>query len=254
MPATAKARAVTRDALFDGHLYCCQHRPGYRFSVDALLVAHFSRPHSGARVLDLGSGSGIIGLIICYRWGRELAGLSCLELQPQLAELARTNVRDNGFSDLMTVTHGDLRRILDHFPAESFDQVVCNPPFYPLTNGRPSQNQEAFVARHQVHGGLTEIVAAAAAVCRHRGRVVMVYPAKELAGLLAILMAEHLTPKRLQLVYTSPGSTSEARLVLVEAVKNGGEGLSVLQPFYINERPGGPLTAEMQRLYETERV
>ena len=79
---------MTRDSLFDGALVCCQHRAGYRFSLDAVLAAQFARPGSKARVLDLGCGSGVIGLIVCYRWQHRLARVCGLEIQPQLAALA----------------------------------------------------------------------------------------------------------------------------------------------------------------------
>ncbi len=248
--AESAGREITCDTLFDGHIHCCQHRNGYRFSVDTVLVAQFSCPDVGARVLDLGCGSGVIGLIMSYRWAQKLDRMSCLELQPQLAELARHNASRNGFADLMTVENGDYCQVLDHFPAESFDQVVCNPPFFPVSNGRPSQNREAFVARHQVYGGLREIAAAAASVCRHRGRVTMVYPAQGLVALITALTDQQLIPKRLQHVYSYPHPANPARLVLVEAVKNGGESLTVLPPLYINERAGGPYTPEMQCLYD----
>ena len=121
---------VSCDTLFAGRLHCLQHRSGYRFSVDAILAAHFSPPLPGATVLDLGGGCGVIALICLYRWQQQIASVSCLELQPGLAGLASRNMAMNGYADKMKVVQGDLRNILDFFPAESFSQVICNPPFY----------------------------------------------------------------------------------------------------------------------------
>jgi len=243
---------VSCDTLFAGRLHCLQHRSGYRYSVDAILAAHFSPPLPGAAVLDLCSGCGIIALICLYRWQEQVASVSCLELQPSLAGLASRNRLMNGYSAKMEVVEGDLRRILEYFPAETFSQVICNPPFYKSHSGRPCLNQESFVARHQVHCTLSEVVAAAAAVVKNRGKVVFVYPAAGLNALLLALQQYRLVPKRLQALYSYPLDSASARLILVEAVKNGGEGLQVLPPFYIYERRLGGYSKGMQRLYDPD--
>jgi len=245
---------VTCDTLFAGRLHCLQHRSGYRFSVDAILAAHFSPPQPGAALLDLCGGCGIISLICLYRWQAQIASVSCLELQPGLAALASRNKDMNGYAAQMEVVQGDLRRILDFFPAESFAQVICNPPFYKVNSGRPCQNQESFVARHQVHCTLPEVVAAAAAMVKNRGKVVFVYPAAGLNPLLISLHRHHLVPKRLQTLYSYPDHPGPARLILVEAIKNGGEGLQILAPFYIYERRLGVYSKGMQRLYDSDWI
>lgn len=241
---------VTCDTLFDGRLRCLQHRAGYRFSLDAILAAHFSTPSPGAAILDLCGGCGIIALICLHRWQSRIASVSCLELQPALADLAARNRTLNGWDGRMEVVAGDLRRILDFFPAEHFSQVICNPPFYRPDSGRPTLVQEALIARHQVCCTLSEVAAAAAVAIRNRGKAVFVYPASGLDALLAALHSHRLVPKRLQSVYSFPGNENPARLVLVEAVKNGGSGLRILSPFYIHEYRLGPYSKMMQRLYD----
>ncbi|MDO8947453.1 MAG: methyltransferase [Desulfocapsaceae bacterium] len=244
--------AISRDSLFGGRLHCLQHRSGYRFSVDAILAAHFSPPLPGGKVLDLCGGCGIISLICLYRWHEQIASVSCLELQPGLAALAARNRDMNGYAGKMDVVQGDLRHILDFFPAESFAQVICNPPFYKKNSGRPCQDQESFIARHQVHCTLAEVVAAAATVVKNRGKVVFVYPATGLNSLLVTLQQQHLVPKRLQILYSYPDTSAPARLVLIEAVKNGGEGLELLAPFYLYERRLGGYSRAMQQLYDPD--
>jgi len=245
---------VSCDTLFAGRLHCLQHRFGYRFSVDAILAAHFSPPQSGAKVLDLGCGCGVIALICLYRWQQQIASVSCLELQPGLASLASRNMALNGYADKMEVVEGDLRHILDFFPAESFVQVICNPPFYKKNSGRPCLDRESFIARHQVHCSLIEVVGAAAAVLKNRGKAVFVYPAAGMNALFSALQQYHLVPKRLQTIYSYPDGAAAARLVLVEAVKNGGEGLQILAPFYIYERRQGAYSRQMQRLYDLDWI
>lgn len=243
---------ISRDSLFGGRLHCFQKRSGYRFSVDTILAAHFSPPPSGGTILDLCGGCGIISLICLYRWQEQIASVSCLELQPALAELAARNRDINGYAARMAVVQGDLRRILDYFPAESFAQVICNPPFYKKNSGRPCQDEESFIARHQVSCTLAEVVAAAATVVRNRGTVVFVYPATGLNSLLVTLQQQQLVPKRLQTLYSYPDATAPARLVLVEAVKNGGEGLEIMAPFYLYEQRLGGYSRSMQKIYDPD--
>ncbi|MCI5222994.1 MAG: methyltransferase domain-containing protein, partial [Candidatus Electrothrix sp. AR4] len=137
---------LTDDTLFNGRLICHQHKKGYRFSVDAVLLAHFARPSAEDRVLDLGCGCGVIGLILCHRYP-ELR-LTGLELQSALAELTRKNARANRLHDRFTVKLGDLRRIKQHIRSESYNMVVTNPPYHRTGSGRISREDECAVARH----------------------------------------------------------------------------------------------------------
>ena len=237
----------TEDTLFDGDLACRQHRDGYRFSVDAVLLAHFAAPPSRARVLDIGCGCGVIGLILCYRHpGLQVMGL---ELQPKLAELARNNAAANSLADRLQVQEGDLRRISDWLAPESFDCVLTNPPYRRPGSGRVNAGDECAIARHELTADMDDVLAAASFCVKNRGTVTVIYPADRLASLMAILPKYRLTAKRMQAVYSYPEDT-RARLVMVEAVKNGGEGVQILPPFYIYQYVDGPYSPEMAALYQ----
>jgi tRNA1Val (adenine37-N6)-methyltransferase len=239
-------RAITEDTLFAGRLRCMQHAAGYRFSVDAVLLAHFIRPRPGARILDLGAGCGVISLILCFR--HPDLRVTALELQPDLAALIARNIEANHLQERIAVQQGDLRAVHDLFPPETFDWVVCNPPYGKLAAGRINPADEQAVCRHEMQAELADVVRAIACTLKNRGRVALIYPAGRAAVLLAALKAARLEPKRLQIVHSCPGS--QGKLVLVEAMKNGGEELTILPPFFIYEGPDGPYSAEMARLYE----
>ena len=239
----------SRDTLFDGELYCLQHRDGYRFSMDPVLLAHFVRLTGDEHVLDLGAGSGVIGLILLYRASASISSLTAFELQEGLAGLIRENIARNQFQKKMEAIEGDLREIRQYFEPESFSTVVCNPPFYTPGSGRQSKNKEAEIARHQVSCTLPDVISAAAMTVKNRGRVVIVYLASGLAALMVLLEQNRLRVKRIQLVYSYPGHSTGASMVLVESVKNGGEGLDVMAPFYIYDSKGGDYSKEMQQLY-----
>ncbi len=241
--------AISRDTLFNGRLFCLQHTDGYRFSVDAVLAAHFQQPAQGASILDLGCGCGIISLIVMYRWKTRIKEITALEVQPQLAELSRRNFAENGFADQCRVVSGNLVNILDFFPPESFSLVICNPPYYREGSGRTSADPESLYARHQILAGLAEIVGASSAAVKTGGIVVFVYPAEGLGELVGELSRARLVLKRLQCVYSYPHPAAPARLVLVAAMKNAGSGLQLLPPFYIYTRKNGDYSEEMKKLY-----
>jgi tRNA1Val (adenine37-N6)-methyltransferase len=240
---------ITTDTLFAGRLICRQPREGYRFSVDAVLAAHFAVPKAGQRVLDLGCGCGVIGLVMAYRHPR--ISVCGLELQPDLAALAKTNIRDNGFDQRCTVQLGDIRSIATLLAPESCDLVVTNPPYRKTATGRLNQDNQAAHARHELQGGIEDFVHAAAFAVKNRGKVVCIYPARRCNALMAALHGQRLTPKRLQPIYSYPGAAS-ACLVLIEAVKNGGEQMDLLAPLFIYQRRNGPYTPAMQALYEED--
>ena len=242
--------ATRIDSLFEGRLVCRQPLEGYRFSVDSILLAHFSPVQDGDSVLDMGCGCGVIGLIMLFRWQTLCQRLAGLELQPELAELARQNGQLNGFDEKYTVVEGDLRTIKNFFQAESFSRVVINPPYYIKGTGRESAGRQSLIARHQVCASTDQIMAAASRVVKNRGVVSVVFPADGLIDLAGCMVAAHLRPKRIQMVYSYPEQTGAAALVLVEAVKNGGTGTKILPPFYVYQKKNGNYSFAMQRLYD----
>ncbi|MGV1099692.1 tRNA1(Val) (adenine(37)-N6)-methyltransferase [Thiovibrio sp. JS02] len=233
------------DTLFAGRLHCRQHRRGYRFSVDAVLLAHFLVPKKNDRILDLCAGCGVVALILAHRWPE--ARLTALDVQPRLAELIRINSAENGFAERIQVVEGDCRRMGGLLPAGGFDCLVCNPPYRKVAGGRRNLLTEQAVARHEILADLAAVVRAAAFALKTRGRAAFVYPASRAAGLLACLVEHGFAPKRLQVVHSYPGDIG--RLVLVEAVKNGGEGMNILPPFHVYEEKGGDYTTGMAACY-----
>ncbi|WP_457572826.1 tRNA1(Val) (adenine(37)-N6)-methyltransferase [Desulfolithobacter sp.] len=239
--------SVREDSLFSGRLVCRQHVAGYRFSVDSILLAGMVQVRAGEKVLDLGCGCGVIGLILAFR--NPDIRLTGLELQEGLVRLARDNVATGGFEARFRIVQGDLRTIDQFLEPESFDQVVCNPPFYPLGSGRINREDEQKLARHEITATLAEVVRAAAFCVRNRGRVSLVYPASRLGVLLITLQEQRLGVQKIVPVYSYP-EDDRARLVVVRAVKNGGDTTLLAPPMYIYAHRNGPWSQAMQRLYE----
>lgn len=235
----------SRDTLFDGRLTVLQPRQGYRFSVDAVLLAHFISPKKGDRLLDLGTGCGILPLILSYR--HPALGGVAVEVQHRLAALARENLAGNGLATAWQVEERDFKELAGVLPAGGFDWAISNPPYRSVGRGRRSPRAESAAARHELVVDLPAVAAAMLRALKNGGRVALIYPAARLAALVATLKNSGLEPKRLQVVYSYPGDAG--RLVLIEARKGGGEELAVLPPFFIYRRAGGEYSEEMAACY-----
>jgi tRNA1(Val) A37 N6-methylase TrmN6 len=240
---------VSRDTLFDGEVICSQHVDGYRFSIDSVLLAHFPRIRKKERILDLGSGCGVIGLILCYRHADKQIHVTGIEAQTALVRLARANISANGYEDRYSITEGNLQQYRSLLKPEAFSVVIANPPFFVSGTGRVSRTHEKNTARHQREGGLNHFVEAASFGVKNRGRVVFVFPADQSASLIGAFQHHRLAPKRMQIVYSYPG-IRRASLVLVEAVKNGGTGLEILDPLYMYRYRNGPYARSVGTMFQ----
>lgn len=226
----------TLDAV--GDLRILQRRGGYRFSVDPLLLARFAcdgGPALRGPAIDLGTGSGIVPLLLARR-GISSVGL---ELQPALFELAARNVRLNRREGQITVVQGDLRRVRSLFPRGHFQHVLCNPPYHRPERGHKSPIPEKALARHELTCTLGDVAGAARHLLAPRGSLWLILPAARLAELLDAVRGAALAPTRLQWVH--PRMDAPARRVLLQAVSQGRGPLEVLPPLFLRpaltERP-----------------
>jgi tRNA1Val (adenine37-N6)-methyltransferase len=208
----------------DGQLRLIQSRSGYRFSIDAVLLSQFTTTKKEDVLVDMGTGCGIIPLLLLLT--RPLKYALGLELQASLADQAVRNAALNGFERKMGVVRGDIR----HPPlSRGFaDVVVCNPPFRKKDSGRINPDPRRAIARHEIMISLEDIISAATMILKPRGRLAMIYPAFRLTDVLQEMGKCRLEPKRIQVIY--PGMASEAKLVMVEAGLGGRSGLKIMPP------------------------
>jgi tRNA1Val (adenine37-N6)-methyltransferase len=219
----------TLDTLFGGRLKILQKKQGYRFSIDALLLAHFAEPGPEDRAIDLGTGCGIVPLILLFR--KKTKRITGVEIQPSLADLARRNAALNRSSSRFQVWEDDLRKLDQRVKRESFDLVLINPPYRKIGSGRVNPHSEKAVARHEIKATLDDVLRAAHYLLKDKGRLAMIYSASRAADLMRALNRYRLEPKRIQFVYSH--EKDEARLVLVEAFKEGHAQVKILPPFFL---------------------
>jgi tRNA1Val (adenine37-N6)-methyltransferase len=225
----AQRSGESLDALFDGALKIFQSRRGYRFSLDALLLAYFATLKRHERVIDLGTGNGVIPLILA-KLHPEVT-IAAVEYQSAMFERAARNIKLNKLDARISLGRGDVRDAGSTGSAESFDVVVCNPPYRRATSGRTSSNDEKQIARHEIHGELGDFLAAGAFLLRAKGRMSLVYLAGRAVDLLSSMRQARLEPKRLRMVHSF--SDSDASLILVEGVKHGRSGVEILPPLIV---------------------
>lgn len=211
-----------------------QPRLGHRFGADALLLACFADPGKGP-VLDLGSGSGAVGLGLLLRGGK--LDLTGLELDPEAASCMEENIRRLGLERRARALRGDVRAVRGLLPPESFAQVVCNPPWLRSGRGRTARDPARETARAEGEASLADFAAAAAHALPTRGMASFCVAADRLADLCMVLAGARLTPKRLGLVHGRAGGP--AKLALLRAVKNGKAGLVVEAPLFLHGREPG---------------
>jgi tRNA1(Val) A37 N6-methylase TrmN6 len=206
-----------------------QREDEFRFSLDAVLLAHFATLRPQVRVVDLGCGGGAVALFLLARGAAIVSGL---ELNPRLADMAERSAVLNGLSAQLEIVHGDVGEIRSYYPAGQADLVTANPPYRPVASGRVSPSTGLAMARHESCSCLRDFVRAAAFLLRVRGRFAMIHLPERLADICGELREAGLEPKRLRLV--QPFADRPPRMVLVEAVKGAAPaGLSVLPPLVV---------------------
>lgn len=214
------------DEFMDGRLKLIQSKTGYRFSIDAILLSQFVTIKRGDRIVDLGTGCGIIPLILLLT--KPVGHTYGLEIQKDLANQAARNTVLNGYEDRMGVILGDIK--YPPFAPSSADVVTCNPPYRPKNSGRINPDLQRAIARHEMLASLDDILNAASRTLRAKGRLAMIYPAGRLVEVLVRMRGFNLEPKRIRVVY--PGMESEAKLALIEGSLGGRKGLKVLPPLF----------------------
>lgn len=203
---------------------------GPHFSLDAILLARFAKVKKGETVIDLGAGSGIISLIIALE--TEAEKVIGIEIQDELADIARRNVKLNSLEDKVDIITEDLKLIHKKIQSGFFDVVVSNPPYRLAGSGRINPNPLKAISRHEIKCSLDDVLKATSYLLKNKGRAVYVYRPDRIVDIISGCRYYNLEPKRIQFVH--PGINNEANLVLIEAVKNGKKESKVLSPLIVS--------------------
>ena len=228
-------------------------RNGYRiiqnpekfcFGMDAVLLSGFARAKKGDRVLDMGTGTGIIPILLEAK--TKAAHLTGLEIQADSAEMAGRSVALNGLEEKIDIVTGDIKEADQLFDAASFDVITCNPPYMIGQHGLTNPSDAKAIARHEILCTLEDVISQTARLLVPGGHFFLVHRPFRLAEIITALVNYKLEPKRMRLVY--PFADKEPNMVLLEAVRGGRPRMTVEKPLIVYREPG-VYTPEIYEVY-----
>lgn len=230
------------DALGNGALRIIQPKCGFRYTLDPLLLAAFAQVNMQERVLDLGTGNGVIPLLLANR--EPTLQVTGIEIDGPSAARARRSVRLNHLAEQIDIHHSDLRDLRKTMAAQSYDIIITNPPYRRPQNGRTAKGEGRAIARHELHGTLDDFLDITHYLLRNGGRFYVVHLAERLPELFTLMCARRIEPKRLRCIHAQPDQA--ALLVLVEGRRNGRPGLTIEPPLAI--RSGGGYSQALREM------
>lgn len=232
------------DDLQLNDLHIIQSENGFRFGMDAVLLSDFARVRPREHVADLGTGTGILPILMSAQ--RPDASFDAFEIQPQMADMASRSVRLNGLEDRVRIHAADMQSAAEVLGYGSTHLVTCNPPYGKQGSTLKNTAESVTIARHEEDTTIDSWVKAASAILRNMGRLCMVFPAQRMIELIDAYRRFRIEPKRIRLVYAK--ADRAPYLVLLEGMKNAKPGLLWMPPLIVYE-PDGRETAEIDRIY-----
>ena len=222
------------DDLHRNGFQIIQNKEKFCFGMDAVLLSGFAKVKEGEKVLDIGTGTGIIPILLAAKTpGQHFTGL---EIQPESAEMARRSVALNHLEEKISIVEGDVREADQLFSAASFDVITSNPPYMTGSHGLVNPDMPKAIARHEICCTLEDLVSQTEKLLRPGGRFFMVHRPFRLAEIMTVLTAHHLEPKRMRLVY--PFVDKEPNMVLLECIRGGKPRITVEKPLIVYKEPG----------------
>jgi len=222
-------------SAFPGRRLSIKQPPsGYRFSIDAVLIASKTQLRPGDRVLDIGTGCGIISLLLAYRYPDiKIFGI---DIQQELLDIALQNVSDNHMQHRIILFNCDAKNLTLSHTLGPVDVVVCNPPHQQSNSGRINPSPQLAIARHEIAMTIDNVMGATERMLKNKGRFIVIYPASRLADILEKMRAVKIEPKRLCLIYSK--SHTNAIRCLIEGAKGGKPGMTATPPLILSNDNG----------------
>ena len=233
------------DQLFSTDVKIIQNRDVFSYSIDSVLLSRFPRLPKKGLIVDLCAGNGAVGL---FASSQTKAKIVAVELQERLADMAERSVLLNHLQEQVHIIQDDLNNLLAHVPRSQVDLILCNPPYFKVSDSSHKNLSEHYLlARHEVTTNLDQIAQVAQHALKSNGRLAMVHRPDRFLEILDTLRRYNLAPKRLQFIYPKAGK--EANMLLIEAIKDGAmDGLKILPPLLVHE-DNGDYKPEIKEIY-----
>ena len=233
------------DDLQINNLKIIQNIDGFCFGIDSVILSEFAKDiKNNSIVLDLGTGTGILSILLAGK--TNLQKIYGIEIQEEVAEMAKRSVKLNNLEDRVEIVNKNIKELNEIFEKNSFDSIVTNPPYKKLETGKTNERENKFISRHEVTASLEDFIKTSFDLLKDKGSIFMVHRPERLAEIIYILKKHKLEPKKIRFVHSN--NEQEPKLVLIKAVKNAKEFLIVEKPLIIYKE-NGEYTDEILEIY-----
>lgn len=224
-----------------------QETDGFCFGIDSILLSDFAKNiKKNSKVADLGTGTGIIGLLLCKK--TNLAEMTGIEIQEDIANMAERSIKLNNLEEKFRIINSNINEIFSKKLLEKnvFDVVVMNPPYKEVGTGEINENEKKLISRHEIKANLSDFIKTASGLLKDKGELYIVHKPERMPDIIQKLRENKIEPKELRVVYSN--KNSEASLILIKAVKGGKKFLKIDRPLYIYNE-SGQYSDEIKQIY-----
>ena len=232
------------DLEFKG-LKIIQNKEGFCFGIDSILLSDFAKNiKRGTKVLDLGTGTGIIATLLCGK--TELSEITGIEVQEEVYDMAKRSIQLNHLEDRFKIIQDNILNLNKYFEKNTFDAIVTNPPYKKKETGIQNEDTRKLISRHEIEASIEDFVKISKEMLKDKGEFYIVYRPERLVDLLSIMRKNKIEPKKIRFVYSNVQAVS--KLVLVQGVKNAKPFLKLEPNLYIYDEKGN-YTDEISKIY-----
>ena len=225
-----------------------QNTDGFCFGMDSVLLSDFAKEiRNGSMVLDLGTGTGILGILLCGK--TNLKKVYGIEVQSEVAEMASRSIELNNLQDRFEIINDNIKNLDKYFELGTIDAIVTNPPYKKPNSGLINENKAKLISRHEIEASLEDFIKISAKLLKNSGEFYMVHRPERLVDIMELMRKYKLEPKKLKMV--SPNINKEPNLVLIKAVKNGKAFLKLDKNLYVYDENGN-YTKDILKIYGKE--
>jgi len=233
------------DDLQLDNLKIIQNKDGFCFGIDAVLLSDFAKDiRNNSKVLDLGTGTGIIGILLCAK--TKLSKIYGIDVQKNVCDMALRSIKLNNLENKFEIINTNVKDLKNIFEESSFDAIVSNPPYKKDNSGLKNESETKLISRHEITASLEDFISISSKLLKNNGSIYMVHRPERLSDLFYLLKKYNLEPKKLRLVQSY--QDSKPKLILVKAIKNAKSFLNIEEPLIIYNKDGS-YTDEIFKIY-----
>ena len=225
-----------------------QNTKGFCFGIDSILLTDFAKDlKAGSKVIDIGTGTGIIGILLCEK--SKLHHITGIEIQKEVAQMAQRSVKLNNLEEKFNILNINIKNVFEFIRPNTIDCIVTNPPYIKINTGAKNLGKKKLISRHEVECNLEDIIKISYKLLKSKGEFYMVHRAERLVDIIYLLRKYRLEPKKIRFVHSKQNSSP--KLILIKCIKDGGHSLKIDKPLIIYN-DNGEYTQEIYKIYNKE--